>query len=303
MAYEQVELASVPFLTFVANKGLKGEPANYSFVLRGYVRHWLGNVWAEYDRIKLNDIVATGGAAPANSPRVSSRQPLLNGPRAGLDRGGRGDIECGRHRSTSLHRRVRERQDADRAAHDRIFPRPRPAAGGIRPQSARAGTREPLSKAGLAGRYRQHTRPDGAVRPADRRYGKHQDIDLGYSSFDQFFAIMAEIDFLREARRRLIEPIVLFVSDPAAATVRGYAELRSRSAATFVPVHNKSVSLMFAKEDFPGLRAECGFIRIPRLSPIVRGVIDRPSFSFAAYMTEQPGGPTEVHQWVSEIFR
>src|SRR5579863_9623836 len=70
MAYEQVEVASVPFLTFVANKGMKGETANYSFVLRGYVRHWLGNVWAEYDRIKLNDIVATGGAAPANSPRV-----------------------------------------------------------------------------------------------------------------------------------------------------------------------------------------------------------------------------------------
>jgi hypothetical protein len=58
MAFEQVELASVPFLTFVANKGPKGEAANYSFVLRGYVRHWLGNVWAEYDRVKLNDIVA-----------------------------------------------------------------------------------------------------------------------------------------------------------------------------------------------------------------------------------------------------
>ena len=59
MAFEQVELASVPFLTFVANKGPKGETASYSFVLRGYVRHWLGNVWGEYDRIKLNDIVAT----------------------------------------------------------------------------------------------------------------------------------------------------------------------------------------------------------------------------------------------------
>jgi hypothetical protein len=59
MAFEQVELASVPFLTFVANKGTKGEAANYSFVLRGYVRHWLGNVWAEYDRVKLNDIVAS----------------------------------------------------------------------------------------------------------------------------------------------------------------------------------------------------------------------------------------------------
>jgi len=70
MAYEQVELASVPFLTFVANKGPKGDPANYSFVLRGYVRHWLGNVWAEYDRIKLNDIIAAG--APVNNPRVQA---------------------------------------------------------------------------------------------------------------------------------------------------------------------------------------------------------------------------------------
>ncbi len=69
MAYEQVELASVPFLTFVANKGPKQESANYSFVLRGYVRHWLGNVWAEYDRIKLNEIVSSGGAA-SGTPRV-----------------------------------------------------------------------------------------------------------------------------------------------------------------------------------------------------------------------------------------
>src|SRR5204862_5632136 len=58
MATEQVELASVPYVTFVANKKQSGEPASYSFVLRGYVRHWLGNVWAEYDRIDLTDIVA-----------------------------------------------------------------------------------------------------------------------------------------------------------------------------------------------------------------------------------------------------
>jgi hypothetical protein len=58
MACEQVELASVPYLSFIANKGGNGESANYSFVLRGYVRHWLGNVWAEYDRIKLTDLVS-----------------------------------------------------------------------------------------------------------------------------------------------------------------------------------------------------------------------------------------------------
>lgn len=59
MACEQVELASVPFLTFIANKKASGEAAAYSFVLRGYVRHWLGHVWSEYDRIKLVDIVST----------------------------------------------------------------------------------------------------------------------------------------------------------------------------------------------------------------------------------------------------
>jgi hypothetical protein len=44
MAMEQVELASVPFLTFIANKKQNGDPAAYLFVLQGYIRHWLGNV-------------------------------------------------------------------------------------------------------------------------------------------------------------------------------------------------------------------------------------------------------------------
>ena len=58
MACEQVELASVPYLQFIANKTANGENAAFSFVLRGYVRHWLGHVWAEYERIKLTDIVS-----------------------------------------------------------------------------------------------------------------------------------------------------------------------------------------------------------------------------------------------------
>jgi len=63
MATEQVELASVPFVTFIANKKQGGEAAAYSFVLRGYVRHWLGNVWAEYDRIRLTEIVGVQAEA------------------------------------------------------------------------------------------------------------------------------------------------------------------------------------------------------------------------------------------------
>jgi len=45
-------------------RDLNDEAANYSFVLRGYVRHWLANVWSEFDRIKLTDLVSSGKAAP-----------------------------------------------------------------------------------------------------------------------------------------------------------------------------------------------------------------------------------------------
>ncbi|HXX50562.1 MAG TPA: hypothetical protein VEI98_04650 [Xanthobacteraceae bacterium] len=38
-------------------------------------------------------------------------------------------------------------------------------------------------------------------------------IDLGHGKFEQFFKVMAEIGFEQEARRRSIQPIVLFITD------------------------------------------------------------------------------------------
>jgi len=71
MAMEQVDHASSPFLHFAANKKPNGEPASYSFVLRGYVRHWLNNVYAEYERVGILDI-ARGGKE--SSGETSSRE-------------------------------------------------------------------------------------------------------------------------------------------------------------------------------------------------------------------------------------
>jgi hypothetical protein len=128
-------------------------------------------------------------------------------------------------------------------------------------------------------------------------------IDLGYSLSDRFFSVMAEIGFEQEARRRLIDPVVLYITDSAPTTARSYADLRHRLRQTiFVPVHNEATSFMFIPQDFPPSREDCPLIRIPRLSPVVRGVIDRPGFSFSAYMAKQPGGPTEVHTWIGNIF-
>jgi hypothetical protein len=128
-------------------------------------------------------------------------------------------------------------------------------------------------------------------------------IDLGYGPFEQFFAVMGEIGFVAEAQRRSIEPIVLFIADRTPATVRAYAGLRTRlPATTFVPVHNESVSVTFEQADYPPSRAECRMIRLTRLSPIVRGVVDRPNFSFGAYLGDRSSGPTEIQSWIGTVF-
>lgn len=67
MACEAVELAGVPFSTFISNKNAQGGPGNYSLVLRGYVRTWLMHVAAEYERAavlkKLTPAEASGSVA------------------------------------------------------------------------------------------------------------------------------------------------------------------------------------------------------------------------------------------------
>ena len=114
---------------------------------------------------------------------------------------------------------------------------------------------------------------------------------------------MTEIGFEDEARQKLIQPVVLFIADSAPFTATTYADLRGRLRQTiFVPVHNEAASFMVIARDFPPLSPKYETIRIPRLSPIVRGVIDRPGFSFGAYMSQQSGGPTEVRSWIAEVF-
>lgn len=58
MSYEQVEIAGTPYSTYVANKTADGEPADHSFVLRGYVRTWLGRIADEFERVGLLELIA-----------------------------------------------------------------------------------------------------------------------------------------------------------------------------------------------------------------------------------------------------
>jgi hypothetical protein len=77
MACEKVELSAVPFATFIADKTANGQAAGYSFVLRGSVRHWLNAVFAEYDRVRLTDILDAPDSAPKlrSSAKVAELSP------------------------------------------------------------------------------------------------------------------------------------------------------------------------------------------------------------------------------------
>ena len=72
LACENVELAHVPYTQFIADRDANGEVAAYSFVLRGYVRHWLTQVWAGYDRLGLAErlIVADTPTEPEDRPAL-----------------------------------------------------------------------------------------------------------------------------------------------------------------------------------------------------------------------------------------
>jgi hypothetical protein len=63
MACEQVELAGIPFSTFIANRNGQGAAAAYSLVLRGYVRTWLNQISGEYDRVGLIERLTDRAAA------------------------------------------------------------------------------------------------------------------------------------------------------------------------------------------------------------------------------------------------
>ncbi|MEP1208656.1 MAG: hypothetical protein ABJM29_15100 [Rhizobiaceae bacterium] len=53
MAYEQVDLSGVTFTDFTNNKMANGDDANFSFVLRGYVRKWLNDIDAEFNQLDM----------------------------------------------------------------------------------------------------------------------------------------------------------------------------------------------------------------------------------------------------------
>jgi hypothetical protein len=127
-------------------------------------------------------------------------------------------------------------------------------------------------------------------------------VDLGGSLFERFFHLLEEIQLPQEQRRQAVEPVVLFMVDQDRSAARAYATLQGRfPEITLVPVYNEGITTLYQdSEDFP--EGPGGVLRIRPLPAVVRGVIDKPGFSFSDFLARQADRPTTLHGWVRNAF-
>jgi hypothetical protein len=120
-------------------------------------------------------------------------------------------------------------------------------------------------------------------------------IDLGFHVFDEFFKMSEEIGFMKEAARRGVSPVILFVADTDRVSVRGYDTLQQQIPETaLVTVDNEYV----VRGELPPAMAHGRILRIAALPMFLKTYIDRLTFSFTDYLRNEKDSSTELHQWI-----
>ena len=124
-------------------------------------------------------------------------------------------------------------------------------------------------------------------------------IDLGFHAFDEFFKMTDEIGFAKEAARRGVAPIILFVGDTDRASARGYEMLRQQIPMTsLITIDNEHV----VRGELPAAFARGRVQRIAALPVFLNTYIDRLTISFTGYQRHQKDSSTELHQWIRKNY-
>jgi hypothetical protein len=132
-------------------------------------------------------------------------------------------------------------------------------------------------------------------------------IDLSHRMFENFFTVVEEIGFFEEARRRSIEPLILFIIDPDPKSPKAYASLRRRfTEASLLPVRNRTEPSAIPDSDAPP-DVPPNSLEIPLLGFSLRALIDRQAFSFCEFWRATPADlpdalDDELRDWVEGIF-
>ena len=120
-------------------------------------------------------------------------------------------------------------------------------------------------------------------------------LDLGFHAFDEFFKMTEEIGFMKEAVRRGVAPVILFMADTDRVSARGYAMLQLQIPPNaLITVDNEHV----VRGELPSAMERGRILRIPALPVFLKTYIDRLTFSFTGYLRNEKDSSTELHQWI-----
>ncbi len=111
-------------------------------------------------------------------------------------------------------------------------------------------------------------------------------IDLGFHAFDEFFKMTDEIGFMKEAARRGVAPIILFVADTDRVSARAYPMLQQQiPASALVTIDNEFI----VRGELPPAFARGRVLRIAALPVFLKTYIDRLTFSFTGLSAQRKG--------------
>ncbi|SIO63671.1 hypothetical protein SAMN05443247_09895 [Bradyrhizobium erythrophlei] len=125
--------------------------------------------------------------------------------------------------------------------------------------------------------------------------GEAKVIDLGFHAFDEFFKMTDEIGFIKEAARRGVAPVILFVADTDRVSARSYPMLQQQVPPNaLITIDNEHV----VRGELPTAMARGRVLPISALPVFLKTYIDRLTFSFTGYLRNEKDSSTELHQWI-----
>ncbi|MGO4711086.1 hypothetical protein [Bradyrhizobium sp. 2TAF24] len=124
-------------------------------------------------------------------------------------------------------------------------------------------------------------------------------VDLGFHAYDEFFRMSEEIGFIKEASRRGVDVIVMFIADSDRMSGANFARLRRTfPTAAIVPVDNEQVLHGEPPASYDGLDT----LHIRALPPFLKTYVDRRNFSFTGFLRQDTDSSSELNQWIRRSY-